>query len=73
MALLFSDSMVYIIVVSASATSDYFTSLIESSDLEIDDPPPVCMAPASGRFEVNEACVGGGVMQMEHGPCCNTH
>ncbi|CAN0193649.1 unnamed protein product, partial [Scytosiphon promiscuus] len=36
-----------------SVTTQYFESLTEMSDMdEADDPPPVCLAPSTGRFEV---------------------
>lgn len=53
--------MVYIAVVADSVTAEYFTFLAESGDLEMDDPPPICVAPSTGRFEVKEACVDSSV------------
>lgn len=46
-----SNSVAYIVVVAESVTAGYFTSLTESN-LTVDDPPPVCVAPSTGRFEV---------------------
>lgn len=45
------DGVAYIVVVAESVTGAYFTSLIEN-ELGVDDPPPVCVAPSTGRFEV---------------------
>jgi len=46
-----SNGVAYIVVVDNSVTADYFTSLTENN-LTVDDPPPVCLAPSTGRFEV---------------------
>ncbi|CAM9201879.1 unnamed protein product [Ectocarpus sp. 6 AP-2014] len=47
-----SNRVAYLVVVAESMTSQYFTTLLEMSDLEADDPPPVCAAPSAGRFEI---------------------
>lgn len=59
-----APAMAYIVVVAESVTTQYFTTLTDS-DLLADDPPPVCLAPSTGRFEVNtrghdESRGGGG-------------
>lgn len=48
-----SSRTAYIVVLAESVTADYFTSLIGTNDLEEEDPPAVCVAPSTGRFEVN--------------------
>eukprot|EP00752_Nemacystus_decipiens_P005249 g4763.t2 len=45
-------STAFIVVLADSATANYFTSLIGAEDLEKEDPPAVCIAPSTGRFEV---------------------
>lgn len=37
-------------------TADHFASLIGQDDLQEEDPPEVCVAPSTGRFEVSESC-----------------
>ncbi len=50
-----SNGLAYIVVVAESVTAHYFTSLTENN-LDVDDPPPVCVAPSTGRFEVLSCC-----------------
>eukprot|EP00903_Cladosiphon_okamuranus_P009103 g8701.t1 len=47
-----SSSTSYIVVLAESVTADYFASLIGANHLEEEDPPAVCVAPSTGRFEV---------------------
>ncbi|CAN0371820.1 unnamed protein product, partial [Ectocarpus sp. 8 AP-2014] len=47
-----SNGVAYLVVVAESVTSKYFTTLLDMTDLEADDPPPVCAAPSAGRFEI---------------------
>lgn len=49
-----SSNRAFIVVLADSMTADYFTSLIDKNDLEEDDPPAVCVAPSTGRFEVHK-------------------
>lgn len=49
----YSSSTAYIVVLAESVTGDYFTSLVGTEDLGNEDPPAVCVAPSTGRFEVN--------------------
>lgn len=47
-----SNLNAYIVVVGESTTTPWYTTLVDIGDLEVDDPPPVCVAPSTGRFEV---------------------
>lgn len=50
--LLRRDYRGYIVVVGKSTTDEWYKTLLDFSTLEVDDPPPVCVAPSTGRFEV---------------------
>lgn len=42
----------YIVVVAASKTTSWYEFLVDNASLKVDDPPPLCVSPSSGRFEV---------------------
>lgn len=47
-------SPAYIVVVGESTTTQWVKSLVETEALSVSDgSPPVCVAPSTGRFEVN--------------------
>lgn len=52
-----SNGIGYIVVVGEGTTAPWYTQLMEEGKLDTDDPPPICVAPSIGRFEVREDTV----------------